>query len=338
MLTHIQFEQLTNALLGAFPDPANLVMMVKFKLDENLVNIAPQNQIYKLQVFKLVEWANAQDRIEDLVVGALNMNERNKALRAISEQLFLDEGAGAFESMVLGSVPITDVETWRMQMMTNERAVCRVEIPREGGDKLDEIGVGTGFLVGGRVVITNWHVVAAIQNAGYKPEQIVLRFDYKMKAGTNQKEVQEGVTYTLNGANPILDQSDVAALDYALLNVDGQPAEGTVAGQPGAPVRGWLKPVSYQFKKDDPIFIIQHPKATPLKFAPGAVDDPSPSPNRVGYTTNTDNGSSGSPCCTADWRVVALHHWGGANHNRGVRFSAILDSLTPKKVPGFMVD
>ena len=31
---------------------------------------------------------------------------------------------------------------------------------------------------------------------------------------------------------------------------------------------------------------------------------------RVRYRTNTDPGSSGSPCFTMDWDLVALHHYG----------------------------
>jgi hypothetical protein len=151
-----------------------------------------------------------------------------------------------------------------------------------------------------------------------------------------QTEVQEGVTYSLDAAKPVLEASEANALDFALLKIDGSPGQQSVASQPGAPARGWLKPVAYEFKVNDPIFIIQHPKASPLKFAPGSVNVPTPTVNRVGYTTNTQDGSSGSPCCTADWKVVALHHWGGTDHNRGVKFSAILDYLTPRQVPGFM--
>jgi Trypsin-like peptidase domain/Effector-associated domain 1 len=331
-LTREQFEELTLALVAAFPRQGDLDIMVKFKLGAYLNTITAENNPYKLQVFQLVQWSDAQDRVDDLLAGALNLNERNKALRSIARKLQLDEGAGDFESIVLARVPIADVDLWRTRMMTTERAVCRVEIPASGGDN---IGIGTGFLVGGSVAITNKHVIEAITWAGSTPADIVLRFDYKMKG---QTEIQKGVTYRLDSARPILETSEVAALDFALLNVDGSPAQGSVAGQPGAPARGWLKPVAYQFQINDPIFIVQHPKASPLKFAPGSVNDLSPTVNRVGYTTNTENGSSGSPCCTADWKVVALHHWGGPSHNRGVRFSAILDYLAPKHLSGFLTD
>jgi len=126
----------------------------------------------------------------------------------------------------------------------------------------------------------------------------------------------------------------ISKATIASLALNGQPAKGAVAGQPQAPVRGWLKPTHYEFKKNDQLFIIQHPLGTPLKFSTGAVTDPAPALNRVAYTDNTQKGSSGSPCFTADWKVVALHHWGGTDHNRGVTFSAILDVVTPKNIPG----
>jgi Trypsin-like peptidase domain/Effector-associated domain 1 len=326
-----QFEELTNAMVAAFPRQGDLDMMLKFKLGVFLNTVVGENNPYRLQVFEVVRFADAQDRIDDLVTGALNLNKRNKALHSIAKKLRLDEGAGEFESIVLPRVPIADVDVWRAKMMATERAVCRVEMPNGGNN----IGIGTGFLLGGSVAITNKHVVDTITGANHAAANIVLRFDYKMKG---QTEIQEGVTYTLESAKPVLETSEVSALDFALLNIDGSPGQESVAGQPGAPARGWLEPVAYQFEVNDPIFIVQHAKASPLKFAPGSVNDPAPATNRVGYTTNTQDGSSGSPCCTADWKVVALHHWGGPNHNRGVKFSAILDYLASRQVPGFMKD
>jgi hypothetical protein len=40
--------------------------------------------------------------------------------------------------------------------------------------------------------------------------------------------------------------------------------------------------------------------------------------------TNTERGSSGAPCFTADWALVALHHAGGATGNEGIPFTALL--------------
>jgi hypothetical protein len=71
-----QFEELTNALVAAFPRQGDLEMMLKFKLGIFLNTVVGENNPYRLQVFEVVRWADAQDRIDDLVTGALNLNKR----------------------------------------------------------------------------------------------------------------------------------------------------------------------------------------------------------------------------------------------------------------------
>ena len=75
-----------------FPKPGDLDMMLKFKLGIFLNTVVGENNPYRLQVFEVVRWADAQDCIDDLVTGALNLNKRNKALRSIAKNLQLDEG------------------------------------------------------------------------------------------------------------------------------------------------------------------------------------------------------------------------------------------------------
>ncbi|HYO71036.1 MAG TPA: serine protease, partial [Archangium sp.] len=45
------------------------------------------------------------------------------------------------------------------------------------------------------------------------------------------------------------------------------------------------------------------------------------------YRTNTLEGSSGSPCFSQDWALVALHHSGGpgalAKYNEGIPISTL---------------
>lgn len=311
-----QTEALTEALVAAFPNPDDLDAMVAFKLGVSRYTISEDAVIGSIAL-RIVKWAEAHGtKLTDLVVGALNQNPDNPELQAVAATLGLDGGAGEFyEKIVLENVPITDVEVWRAQMMASERAVCRVEI---GGN-----GIGTGFLVGPSLLITNYHVVDSVIDGPDKPAGVTLRFDYKKNA--DGKTVQKGQPYSLIGGDKWLAASSpIAELDYALLRVQGKPGEDAVAGQAGAPVRGFLTPQAHELKAGDPLFIIQHPNAGYLKFAPGAIDDPQIATNRVAYTVNTEPGSSGSPCFTSDWTPVALHHWGDKQHNRGVVFSAIL--------------
>jgi hypothetical protein len=315
-LTGPEFEALNKALVASFPTLREFDFMVRSKLGvERETEIGPAAAV-RFVAMDVIRYAEARGRkLTDLVVGALNMNPDNPDLRTVAITMGLDEGAGEFERIVLKRVPIEHVEDWRSKMMASERAVCRVDFGEEGQ--------GTGFLVGPDLVITNYHVVADVIGGAVQSSSVKLRFDYKKRADGDF--VQDGEKYSLApGQGWLVASSPVAELDYVLMRTQGSPAEGQVAAQEGAPVRDYLKPRAYDFEQGDPLFIIQHPKATPLKFAPGSVDDPQIAPNRVAYTVNTEPGSSGSPCFTSDWNVVALHHWGDTNHNRGVVFSAIM--------------
>jgi V8-like Glu-specific endopeptidase len=75
-------------------------------------------------------------------------------------------------------------------------------------------------------------------------------------------------------------------------------------------------------------------KGAPLKLAmeTQAIMGLNQNSTRVKYRTNTEPGSSGSPCFDADWNLVALHHLGDPNfskpeYNQGIPFMAILDAL-----------
>ena len=74
-----------------------------------------------------------------------------------------------------------------------------------------------------------------------------------------------------------------------------------------------------------PIMIVQHPKAEPLALAVDTLGVQSLNANktRVRYNTNTESGSSGSPCFNINWGLVALHHYGDplydqARYNQGI--------------------
>ena len=60
-------------------------------------------------------------------------------------------------------------------------------------------------------------------------------------------------------------------------------------------------------------------------------------PTRVRYRTNTEAGSSGSPCFNMDGNLIALHHSGDPTKimspkwNEGIPFTAIIDMLSQHK-------
>jgi V8-like Glu-specific endopeptidase len=42
---------------------------------------------------------------------------------------------------------------------------------------------------------------------------------------------------------------------------------------------------------------------------------------RLRYRTNTEHGSSGSPCFDCDWNLVALHHYGDPAYHKNPEFN-----------------
>jgi Effector-associated domain 1/Trypsin-like peptidase domain len=319
-----QRKQLSEALISAFPNKFSLKQMLRFGLNENLEVIAGGENLRDV-VFNLVEWAEAQGKTEELVLAARNENPGNLALRAFAEEIMLAPSSAELESIVLSKIRFANVEEWRVRMIKSELAVCRIEIPKYAG-------VGTGFLLGPNIVMTNYHVMEDVILDPDLRDTVILRFDYKKSA--DGKTLASGKEYQLMDKEWLVDYSSEKELDYVLLCVDKVPGKEPIADQQGAPTRGWLTPLSHSFTRGEPLLIIQHPKADPLKFAVGSVIDIQPDGHRVRYSANTLGGSSGSPCFTANWELVALHRAGerrvAPTYNEGVPFSAILERLKRK--------
>jgi V8-like Glu-specific endopeptidase len=313
-----QREALTRALAAAFPSSNDLDQLTQFKLGQRLESITAPAPHLTL-VLRVVNWVESRDALfPALIAGALNQNPENSDLQQVARDFGLDEGAGEFEARVFQEIPVTDVEDWRGTMMRCERAVCRIE--------LDGKANGTGFLVGPQQVLTNYHVVHSVIGNPSGAQKVVARFDFKLQSGG--KTVQDGVPYQLQPGKAWLEASSpIAELDYALLRLARKAAGEPIAGQPGAPERGFLRPEPWTFRNAQPLFIIQHPDGSPLKFAAGSVTDAAVRPNRVAHNATTQPGSSGSPAFTSDWKLVGLHHWGGADHNRVVSMPAVAAKL-----------
>ena len=67
-----------------------------------------------------------------------------------------------------------------------------------------------------------------------------------------------------------------------------------------------------------PILILQHPNTEPLKLAvdTAGVLKLYENGTRIRYATNTEPGSSGSPCFDIDWKLIALHHYGDPQYDQ----------------------
>ena len=202
-----------------------------------------------------------------------------------------------------------DVKIWLDKLAQIERQVCRIEF--------DGNAAGTGFLVGPNAVLTNWHVVAAAKTANAL-DKIACRFDY-LRLENNTR--QPGLAVALHGdgcvnsspfspaeltnkpAEPV---PTLNQLDYALLKLS--QAVGSEDN------RGWIKlpETTAMLEKGAPLLIVQHPDGAPMKLAldTNSIIDYNSNKTRLRYATNTEAGSSGSPCFSMDWEILALHHFG----------------------------
>ncbi|MGV3517229.1 effector-associated domain EAD1-containing protein [Luteitalea sp.] len=330
-----QKKALHAALRHAFPRPAALERLVEFHLDEHLAVIAGEGALDDV-IFRVIAWAEAHGRLAALVNGARAEVPGNPHVMAFERMVVeardarpLDPALRQFAEGVrlapaLPDDPelekrvfragFSDIAQWRARLGQAELAVCRVEAPPWRA-------LGTGFLVGPDLVMTNRHVIEAL---AMQPEpSMVCRFDFKLSPDGSR--LREGETFGL-AHEWLVASSPVVDLDFAVLRLAEPAGERPTGGTADAPPRGWITPQCRDLEPDETIFVIQHPQGDTLKLATGRYD--SREPTRLRYRVDTEPGSSGSPCFTAQMELVALHR-GSAEGlaNQGVPLDAIAAAL-----------
>jgi hypothetical protein len=334
------------ALLDAFRRPGEMSIVVSNAgLKTSFTNyLAVPGTTYEEAVFNLLEWVESQSQLIPFLQAAGQENNGNPKLRVVLSKLEPlekqyhalrpDLPLGEAERIVLKGVAFEDAAVWLAQLTRMRRAVCRVE-PQPQAESL--AGYGTGFLVAPDVVMTNFHVAEAFWDNPAKTKRVKLWFDFETEAtgvgvskGTEHTLALEWLAKPATGDEPKHPwqclSSPVAHLDFALLRLAKPAGDETVDGS----TRGFLQLTARAFNATDPILILQHPAAAPLKVSFGAVEEPVP-PNQVLYKVNTEGGSSGSPCLTQDLKVSAIHHYGLVTNNRGVTHEAILSHLAGRR-------
>ncbi len=317
---------LHEALCGAFPNVSSLRKMVLFRCDQRL-DLFTDGSLGD-RVFQLIDVADAQGWVGTLVEGAHSDNPGNQRLAAFHGRFTVAPHrratSSALERVVRQSKVLHDIVALREAIERAEYQVCRV---------LSASGVGTGFLVARDVVLTCHHVVD-----GASLREIGLEFDYKQRMAG--QPASAGRIYRVNSileskpssdvdgfAPPKTKEATVNELDYAFLRVDGAPGDEEIEGR----TRGWAQTAEpgHVIMPGSDLIIVQHPRGGPMKVASDEVLGVNGPETRITYTTNTERGSSGSPCFDADWRVIALHHSGDprleipARYNEGVPLATI---------------
>jgi V8-like Glu-specific endopeptidase len=316
-------RELREALVEAYPTLNDLRMLVEDTLGVPLQNISMASEMPSI-AFELIGWTRARGRLSELIAGAAAERPRSARLKTLSQRFeFPPAAEGQEERIVREDVPFENAGEWAVRYNRCRAAVCRIEPqPLKESDE----GYGSGFLVAADVLLTNFHV---IDHPGWKPDRVVFRFD--CETGRDGTETA-GRTCKLATAWKWATSARVAdgGLDFALLRLAEPVGSDALPTGP----RGWLALRSHVFRGRQPVFILQHPAARPLRLAIGTVTDANPSPVQVAYDANTEGGSSGSPCFNSALQVVALHHWGTHDHNRGVRAEAIRRDLAGRADAG----
>lgn len=364
-LTGHEVERLHRALLSAF-NLGTMTQLVAFKFQPPANTIVPVPPVgpfgnflqptYQERVLALIMKAEEEGWTDALIEEAHKQVPGNPLLRQFYQhyagsvqrrapghalQRIVDEGNSMLQPAI-----------WREKLGALERTVCCIEC---GGKP-----AGTGFLVAPTIVLTNYHVMEPVIDGEAAAGNVTLRFDYKRLGNT---VLNGGLTHKLGAkwdlakspysdadsdvdpasldaarkGEPKSAEPDANELDYAFVELDAEASADTVFGQP----RGFVPPpvnASPPWSPRTALNILQHPSGKPLELAldPYAIIRANAANTRVRYRTNTESGSSGSPCFDKDWNLVALHHSGDpdfsrvADYNEGIPIHTIREDLSPE--------
>ena len=246
------------------------------------------------------------------------------------------QGPQGPEALLNAMAEFADPAVFRTKLAATEVAIAQVLI--------DDEAQGTGFLVGDRYLLTNWHVVKALKGRSGNNGQAV--FDHKRSP--DGKIVAPGRAVTFVAQNWLVSSSERAAdaveesadgppdgtLDYALVEL-AEPAgtEGLGTNKDGD-ARGKLalKADARPLGADEPLAVLGHPNGGPLMFSFASPSKVAltKTGTRLRYQTNTEPGSSGSPVLDKKFVLVALHHYAVKGHNQGIPIDRIVTELKAK--------
>lgn len=160
-------------------------------------------------------------------------------------------------------------------------------------------GFGTGFLVAPNILITNQHV---FENAG-AADNCVANFRYEFNETI--AKIDEGFLYRIR---PDIFFYSCKELDFSIVFVEEKPVNGDTT----LSTYGYRPLIETKGKVviGDPMNIIQYPNGGVKKYTTEEnevfnIDDER---GVIYYYTDTEIGSSGSPCFNNFWEVAALHY------------------------------
>jgi hypothetical protein len=355
-LTGPQRKLIRDAFMAAFTAPS-LDLLLQDELDRPpLASLVPQSG-FEVMLFDLINVSRRNGWTQDLIEAAErgSENSRIKALRQTLETSALADlagtdsqvrkaapASGGLERMVRTDSGYADLGLWVERMTAIGRWICRIEYPIDL-----MMGGGTGVLVAPDLVLTNYHVIEKHEKGQRDPLQIRCRFDFAVGAAPSAPVALTTADWLVDfscysshdpgdkGGPPTDDE-----LDYALLRLASPVGNDAV----GTSTRRWLELTAGRTAPGPNaiVFVAQHPGLEPLKLAVGKVLTANANGTRLRYDTNTERGSSGSPCFDVALNPFALHHAGDpdytklvADYNQGIPLTRILQRMAARGVKPF---
>lgn len=199
---------------------------------------------------------------------------------------------------------IGDALEWEQNAPTPEarragRPVARIVGLGNDGRIVD--GYATGFLIAPGLLMTNWHVFDSAEDTRSSGAQ----FNFELDEVGNPRST---VVYEFDPARFFYSSE---ALDIAIVALADQPRIGAGALRDLGAVS--LIPTLGKILVGQAVNIIQHPDGRMKHYAlqkNTVYVEPGPDDLFLMYTTDTLEGSSGSPAFNKDWELVAVHHGG----------------------------
>jgi hypothetical protein len=361
-------ERLLKALLGAYLTPDSLSNAIWVKTGINLadeINLAAGR---KTVFGHAIQLAEGQEWIEQFVRAAMSGAKLSAPLREVAASLGLvplpppsaappplaTPSDGALQDFVRRRHPLIPMKVFAERMEAISRAVCWIGIRHDGEENPQ---LGTGFLVGPDLMLTNHHVVDRIAQGKLERGAVVCRFDRlstKGSAGGPSAGLAE--EWCIDKAPPAPSDAQAGGrepseeeLDYALVRLDSEIGRAPLGANGNE--RGWLRIAGEPppMLAQDILYVVQHPAETmdleegTQRIAAGVVLGFDARSLRVRYDANTTAGSSGSPAFTSDLHLAALHHGteplsdrrGQRTFNRGIPLRPILKRMRTNGVPHF---
>jgi endonuclease G, mitochondrial len=168
---------------------------------------------------------------------------------------------------------------------------------RAGGEP--DFGLGTGWLIGPSLAVTNYHVI----NARAKSEPDASQADFELQGKSTQADFDyyDGSLATVTVPALECVAAD-RALDFAVLRLDAGVAERRPLRLRGNPL---TRPQASALRER--VNVLQHPAGNPMRLGFRNNFVVTGSNEKLSYLTDTAGGSSGSPICDDAWHVAGLH-------------------------------